>query len=340
MLVKAGISTKRDQLFIGRDMTGTGKNLSNPYSTGGGGGRFEAHVQASFLALMLTGGYSPCLPCRPISKIKLQGKFAGYQTDDLIVFTQSIGGVGGSKLLGQVKHSITITESDEVFGEVIFAAWADFNNSDVFAKGSDVIALITGPLSATDTGDVRVLLDWARFSESSKEFFEKVELAQFSSANKRAKLRAIRFHLNAANAGVPLNEDDVFQFLRHFHFLGYDLDIKAGVTLALLHSLIGLYSTENVHSIWARLVDEVQIANQNAGTIIMENLPEDLLQLFKQRKVEEIPAKLTVPIAPKIFAFGKNHVELSSLALAVIIGAWNEGNEQDFELVKELVNGF
>jgi len=31
------------------------KKLSNPFSTGNGGGHFEAHVQASFVALMLTG---------------------------------------------------------------------------------------------------------------------------------------------------------------------------------------------------------------------------------------------------------------------------------------------
>lgn len=321
-------------------MTGSGKNLSNPFSTGSGGGRFEAHVQASFLALMLTGGYSPCLPCRPICKIKLQGKFAGYQTDDLIVFTRSVGGIGGGKLLGQIKHSIAITESDLVFGEVIFSAWRDFNNPDVFTKHADVIALITGPLSATDTGDVRTVLDWARHAESAAELFEKVELAHFSSTTKRIKLKAIRFHLNAANGGVKVDDEDVFQFLRHFHFLGYDLDLKAGVTLALLHSLIGLYSADNVHSIWARLVDEVQAANQNAGTILVDNLPDDLLQVFRQRKVEEIPVELAVPNAPKMFAFGQDHEQLSSLAAAALLGGWNEGSDPDIELVKELVDGF
>ena len=47
------------------------KKLSNPFSTGGGGVHFEAHVQASFVALMLTGGHAPCLPCWPIAEIKL-----------------------------------------------------------------------------------------------------------------------------------------------------------------------------------------------------------------------------------------------------------------------------
>jgi len=64
------------------------KKLSNAFSTGGGGSHFEAHVQASFVTLMLSGGYAPCLPSWPIVEIKLQGKINGFETDDLIVFVK------------------------------------------------------------------------------------------------------------------------------------------------------------------------------------------------------------------------------------------------------------
>lgn len=83
-----------------------GKNLSNPFSTGGGGPHFEAYVQASFVALMLTVGFAPCLACYPISKIQLQAKFAGYDTDDLIVFVENPDGEQKRKILG---HSVMIT---------------------------------------------------------------------------------------------------------------------------------------------------------------------------------------------------------------------------------------
>ncbi|WP_202866561.1 hypothetical protein [Pseudomonas aeruginosa] len=33
-----------------------GKILSNPFSTGSGGARFEANIQATFVTLMLSGG--------------------------------------------------------------------------------------------------------------------------------------------------------------------------------------------------------------------------------------------------------------------------------------------
>lgn len=212
-------------------MTNSGKQLSNPFSTGGGGGHFEAHVQASFVALMLTGGFAPCLPCWPISKIKLQGKFAGYDTDDLIVFVEKSGSNEKRKILGQIKHSISITENDKMFGEVIQAAWNDFNNASLFAKNNDVIALITGPLSTIDINDVRTILEWVRHSENAAEFIKNVELTNFSSKSKRNKLQAFKINLNNANGGNPVSDDILFEFLKHFHLLGYDLDIKAGVNV-------------------------------------------------------------------------------------------------------------
>lgn len=229
------------------------KHLSSPFSTGGGGVYFESHVQASFVVLMLTGGYVPCLPCGSISKIKLQGRFAGYQTDDLIVFIQDSNSSGQCKLLGQVKHSISITENDPTFAEVIRSTWQDFNNTEVFTKQKDVIALITGPLSATDINDARTILEWARHLENSEEFFKAVELSNFSSDSKRSKLNAFKANLRKANNDNEVEGAEVFDFLRHVHLLGYDLDIKAGVTLALLHSLIGQYSPNDAQSVWARL---------------------------------------------------------------------------------------
>lgn len=42
-------------------MNQNGKQLSNPFSTGGGGVHFETHVQASF-GIKPTGGFAFCMP--------------------------------------------------------------------------------------------------------------------------------------------------------------------------------------------------------------------------------------------------------------------------------------
>ena len=137
------------------------KNLSNPSSTGGIGVHFEGHVQASFVTLMLTGGHAPCLPCWPIMEVKLQGKIDGFDTDDFIVIVEDASNKERRKLLGQIKHSISLTEGSPLFGEVMHAAWNDFQNPDVFVKSKDAIAIITGPLSKTDS-EVAWLLNHAR----------------------------------------------------------------------------------------------------------------------------------------------------------------------------------
>jgi len=315
-----------------------GKKLSNPFSTGGGGGHFESQVQASFVALMLTGGFAPCMPNLPISKIKLQGKFLGYDTDDLIIFVDEPNGVQSRKILGQIKHTINITEKDNVFKDVIQAAWNDFNNVSLFSKGRDVIALITGPLSSSDINDTRTILDWARQSETADEFFKKIELTYFSSRGKQNKLKAFRTNLEKANSNNPISNKILFEFLRHFHILGYDLDLISGVTLSLLYSLLGQFTRENSSFLWARIVEEVQSANKNAGTISLESLSSDLKDVIRKKTFPIIPDEFSTPQTPSDKPNWNLLPYASELAIANLLGSWNEQNKADMDVIKQLVN--
>jgi hypothetical protein len=157
-------------------MSDEGAQLSNPFSTGGGGHNFENHVQAGFVVLMLSGGVVPCLPPWPVKEIKLQGRYAGYNTDDFIVITEERTGGRKAKLLAQIRHSLSITENDSTFSDVIQAAWLDFQNPQLFDPKNDAIALISGPLSAHDIDNARPLLEWARTSANAQEFLDKVNL--------------------------------------------------------------------------------------------------------------------------------------------------------------------
>lgn len=256
------------------------KELSNPFSTGGGGGNFETRIQAAFVVLMLTGRISPCLPPWPIKKIKLQGRYADYNVDDFIVFVADTKTGVEAKLLAQIKHTVSITEGNDIFGEVIQAAWNDFNDPAIFAVETDAFALITGPLSASDINNTRSLLEWARHSENEKEFLFKVNRANFSNDAKRAKLRAFQVQLKTANAGVDVPDKQLWRFLKGFHLIGYDIDMESGSIISLLQSLIAQSSTENVASLWSRVVCVIQSYNQDAGTITLANLPKDICNAF------------------------------------------------------------
>lgn len=311
------------------------KNLSNPFSTGGGGVHFEAHVQASFVALMLTGGYVPCLPCWPISEIKLQGKIDGYDTDDLIVFVENADNKQRRRLLAQVKHSIAITQGSNLFGEVMQAAWSDFNNPKVFAKGKDIIALITGPLNSTDEHTVQWLLNQARHTKNADEFFRNVEQANFSPPKSIEKLRVIQSHLKTSNGGNEVTRNELYDFLNHFHLLGYDLGNEFGVVLSLLHSHISQFERRYPQWVWSRVLDIVQTWNKDAGTITSGKLPEDLLEAFKKKAVRDIPNEFIASheITKTDWA---HHPDATYLALTILTGSWNDKSKSDIEAITQL----
>jgi hypothetical protein len=318
-------------------MSINGKQLSNPFSTGSGGGHFEAHIQASFVALMLTNGYAPCLPCWPIKEIKLQGKIDGYDTDDLIIFVEKAVSKERRKLLGQIKHTISITKGDPVLPDVIKAAWNDFNNPSIFTKNKDIIALITGPLSATDHRNVQWLLSQARHTKNADEFYRNVEQANFSPPRSREKLEAIQYHLKLANNNADISKEDLYSFLNHFHLLGYDLGKEVGVVLSLLHSHISQFNQQYPQSVWSRIVDVVQSWNQDAGTITQEKLPEDLREEFKQPIFVQIPTELTVAQHDPTVTDWCQHKYAPALALVNLIGAWNDKSEADKNIIGKVI---
>ena len=259
------------------------KMQSNPFSTGGGGVNFETRVQSAFVILMLTGQRAPCLPSWSIEKIKLQGRYDGFHTDDFIIYVKDTKTEREAKLLAQIKHSIAITEGNNTFGEVIQAAWKDFNDSDIFNNEVDSIALITGPLSTTDTENVRPLMEWARYSHNEEEFLHKVNTAKYSSEAKINKLNVFKTHLKKANKDIDISDKQLWLFLKNFYLLGYDLDVESGVTLSLLNSLINQNTTEDYLFLWSKIIDIVQYANQNSGTLSKSNIPREVSSLFNTK---------------------------------------------------------
>ncbi len=364
------------------DITRIMTKVVNSFSTGGGGYRFESHVQALFVVLMLTSGYAPCLPRWPITNIKLQNKIRGYETDDILVIVEDANSKKQQRLIGQIKYSINITEGNAMFGGVIKDAWEDFNNAEVFKKGEDIIALITGPFSQPDVHNVQWLLNQARFTEDADEFFTRVNQEYFSSRDKQKKFNAIRHHLKVANGNNDVSNNELHEFLKHFYILGYDLGTEYGVVLPLLHSHMAQFQLQYPESVWSQIVNIVQICNQNAGTITRENLPEDLLKEFEKKVVaaeeiseeskatqketliarelypEEMPEESKVAqketlVArefypeemPERFKTAQErsktdwvqHPDAAHLALAVLIGAWQNESQYDREAIEQLL---
>lgn len=305
----------------------TVKQLSNPSSTGGLGIHFENRIQASFVVLMLAGGFAPCLCSWPIVKIKLQGKYQGFETDDLIVYTEQPGTEKKAKLLGQIKHFISITNGDKEFCEVIQAAWADFNNKSLFNEKTDAIALICGPLSATDTNDVRLLLNQAKHSENVDDFFTRIQKAKFTSNKQRNKFEIFKSQLKVANKNIELTNDELWRFLKSFHLLIYDLDIQ-GVASSMLYTILGHHLTTNTNALWTQILDHVERENENAGAITIDSIPEDIKTQFKPQPIEVIPENLVKNTCLQHQDWNL-HRYAKELTIANLIGSWNENSESD-----------
>ncbi|WP_347452866.1 hypothetical protein [Acinetobacter thermotolerans] len=261
------------------------KKQSNPFSTGGGGVNFETRVQASFAIALLTQSCVPCLPqtMRP-KELKFQNKYDGSNTDDFVLVASDKFG-NRSKLYAQIKHEITISDSigsDEkssIFSDVIRSAWEDFQ-SDSFNRNNDAIALITGPLPKLDIANTLPLLEWARYSSSASDFIKKSKTQGFTSVAKLNKLEALRKQLGHANGGQAITDDELWEFLRVFYLVSFDLDAKHSVVAHLLCSLIQCHSDESPELIFSKVITCVQDYNQNAGTLTLENTPHEVRDLF------------------------------------------------------------
>ena len=313
------------------------KKLSNSFSTGGGGITFESHVQALYVTLMLTGGYAPFLPCWPITEVMLQGRINNYNTDDIIVFVENPVSKEKRKLLGQIKHSIHVTKSDKEFSEVIQSAWNDFNNPKVFTKGKDIIALITGPLSETDFRNVQWLLNRAKHTKDVDEFYRHVTMSNFSPSKSREKLEIITNKLIAANSNVGISKERIFLFLKHFYLLGYDLGNDGGVIHPLMHSHISQLCNNYPQDLWARVVEYVRMWNKEAGTITRERLHSDFKGVLTQMPAKNIPQELTIIQHDSEKTDWNQTPYATNLALVNLVGAWDEKNEADVDIVNRIV---
>lgn len=142
----------------------------------------------------------------------------------------------------------------------------------------------------------------------------------------------IQHHLKAANGGHEVSRDELYNFLNHFHLLGYDLGNEVGVVLSLLHSHISQFQQQSPQWVWSRIVDIVQTWSQDAGIITPGKLPDDLLKAFKQKSVTEMPEEFkSTQEKPK--TDWAQHPDATYLALAVLIGAWNEKSKGDLEAI-------
>lgn len=258
--------------------------ISNAFSTGGGGVNFEQQIQAMFLLSLLIDGFCPAMN-EQTKKVHFQAKHLGHDVDDLVVITYRNQSEG--KMACQIKHSITATEKDKTFQEVICAAWNDFNKED-FDRDRDRISLVTAQISNKAQQSLRFLHVEAIGAIDAEAFMERIDVPVFSNNDNQKMLAAIKECISLAKGCEPTNEE-VWKFCKAFILLLFDMDCAESVNRALSASLIKCNSPENPILVWSRLVEYAGQCNQAAASVSKENIDRNIRDLFSKNNIIQLP---------------------------------------------------
>lgn len=256
-------------------------SVSSPASTGGEGTFFEQHVNTYWLALLLVEAVPPIFLRTTISEVSFQTEHLGWATDDVLIAAQT-GSGELRRLAGQVKKFPALAASNEDFNDAITDAWADFNNTALFARDRDALVLITQMGTTALLKHFVSLLDTARGSPSAEDFQRRLTITGFVHDKVRAYAEEVRKVVEkATETTVPLV--DLWSFLRVLYVLSFDLNTPTSQTEANVKTLLAHASAEPdragaADATWNALLKEVSSAMPDAKTYARANLPEDVLR--------------------------------------------------------------
>lgn len=193
----------------------------SPFSTGGGGNRFELLVAVHYLIALLRQESARGMELGIVQEVRLQQRNMDCPVDDIFVLCRMSN--RSYRLYLQVKHDLTFSKN-AVFCEVVNQAWQQLNSKD-FIKGHDKIGVVIGEKcnNRTVKGDLADLLSWAFAASSPLSFYRKI--SKFS-----AKVKLLNVFENALKPilGRSLKQKDTYLLLRHMIVLAFDLEPATG----------------------------------------------------------------------------------------------------------------
>lgn len=164
--------------------------LANPYSTGAGGPDLERRIAASFVCQALVGMASAPLGKAP-SSLWLQCGHLGSAIDDVLVEVQKLGDAGHARCYWSMKSTITLTAGDREFREFCSRAWNLYQDSTLFDRTRDWIALGVSTSRSPRIQRLIQLSELARACENHDDFQNRLSIPKYYNLELRGLFDAI-----------------------------------------------------------------------------------------------------------------------------------------------------
>ena len=196
--------------------------------SGGAGFTFEDAVTSWYLAALLAGTTATGLDGRVVTRVSQQQATFGEPLDDVIVDAETPDGGAAMRLSLQVKSALTISsaETNSDFREVIQQSWQTLAKPD-FREHIDRVGAATGSVATLKSRAFMTVCEWARASDTTEAFMQRLLLGGNASATHRDVARAVR--TIGDTTGRALDDAELHRLFEHLVLIRLDLP-HAGAT--------------------------------------------------------------------------------------------------------------
>ena len=251
--------------------------MASPYSSGGGGSKFEDRVVAYYLTALLSGTRARGVPGKHVVKALTQRAAFGEPLDDLII-TGLLDSGEEAKLHLQIKSSLRFTENNAEWVTIVQKAWDTLKSPST--SDNDRLGVAVSDYNAKVDKHYQAVLNWAEDSVDGENFLERIEKKDFSHKDKRTFVNTIRQILESYISAI-VGDNDLWRFLRSFVILHFDFSLRdgsrdsEGVT-DRLRSYLGDDQIQGADALWEHLIVKAGEIGSTGGGATRETLTSKL----------------------------------------------------------------
>jgi len=266
--------------------------IAPPASTGNAGPYFEAKVGAFYLLSLLAASEPRGLPGATVRTVELQRRVDEHPLDDVIV--QAINADGSPATLEiQVKRSLKFTASDLEFRDVV-GQIADAAKKPEFKTQRYELAVAIARTTTRIEFVCQEVLHWARQLPDAASFATHMKRRNFASEDMRDFVDV--FRANLAEVGAPIDDETVWQLLRHFQILAFDFESPGSDyehrARERARSVLEPAERHRATDLWAVLLDYVGTSARASGAL--ERTPLSTVLQQQHRLLVNLPVDVRI----------------------------------------------